>query len=118
MAKASVRGPAAGSRTKSGKGHAKAVLRDTASGRPAVGKARFEAVLQAAERSGLLKEKSGRIGGRVSPALVAQAKRQTGIETDTDLIEFALATIALEDNFAEAFAESRGAVDPDLKLGF
>ncbi len=83
-----------------------------------VSKARFEAVMQAAEQSGLLSEKSGRIGGRVSPALVKQAKRQTGIETDTDLIEFALATVALEDNFAEAFKKSRGKVDPELKLGF
>jgi hypothetical protein len=74
--------------------------------------------MQAAEQSGLLREKSGRIGGRVSPALVRQAKRQTGIETDTDLIEFALATVALEDNFADVFKESRGKVDPDLKLGF
>jgi hypothetical protein len=84
----------------------------------AIDKTRFDAVMQAAERSGLLAEKSGRIGGRVSPALVAQAKRRTGIETDTDLIEFALASIALEDDFAEAFKKSRGKVDPDLKLGF
>ncbi len=84
----------------------------------AVNQARFNAVMQAAERSGLLAEKSGRIGGRVSPALVAQAKRRTGIEADTDLIEFALASIALEDDFAEAFKKSRGKVDPDLKLGF
>jgi hypothetical protein len=82
-----------------------------------VSKARFEAVMLAAEQSGLLSEKGSRIGGRVSPALVRQAKRQTGIETDTDLIEFALATVALEDNFAEAFKESRGKVDPTLKLG-
>jgi hypothetical protein len=34
------------------------------------------------------------------------------------LIEFALATVALEDNFSEAFKESRGKVDPELKLGF
>jgi hypothetical protein len=83
-----------------------------------VSKVRFEAIMQAAERSGLLREKSGRIGGRVSPALVRQAKRQTGIETDTDLIEFALATVALEDNFAETFKESRGKIDPELQLGF
>ena len=74
--------------------------------------------MRAAEQSGLLTEKSGRIGGRVSPALIKRAKRQTGIETDTDLIEFALATVALEDNFAKAFKESRGKVDLDLKLGF
>lgn len=87
-------------------------------GRFVVSKERFEAVMRAAEQSGLLSKKSGRIGGRVSPALVRQAKRQTGIETDTDLIEYALATIALEDNFAEAFKDSRGKVDPELKLGF
>jgi hypothetical protein len=83
-----------------------------------VGNGRVAAVMQAAAQSGLLSGKSGRIGGRVSPALVRQAKRQTGIETDTDLIEFALATIALEDNFAASFKESRGTVDPELKLGF
>ena len=80
--------------------------------------ARFEAVMLAAAQSGLLGGKSGRIGGRVSPALVEQAKRQTGIETDTDLIEFALATIALDDHFAEIFKDSRGTIDPELKLGF
>ena len=68
--------------------------------------------------AGLLQGKGGRIGGRVSPSLVRQAKQQTGIETDTDLIEFALATVALEDNFAQAFKASRGKVDPELKLGF
>jgi len=94
------------------------VQRDAETGQLLVSKARFEAVMQAAEESGLLSEKSGRIGGRVSPALVKQAKRQTGIETDTDLIEFALATVALDDSFAQAFKESRGKVDPEVALGF
>ena len=96
----------------------KTVHREPTTGRSVVSKTRFEAVMRAAEKSGLLNEKGGRIGGRVSPALVRQAKRQTGIETDTDLIEFALATVALEDNFADVFKESRGKVDPKLKLGF
>lgn len=74
--------------------------------------------MMAAERSGLLKRKSSRIAGRVSPALLEQAKKRTGIETDTDLIEFALASVALEDDFAEAFKGSRGKVDAELKLGF
>lgn len=94
------------------------IARETTTGRFVVSKQRFEAVMRAAEQSGLLSKKSGRIGGRVSPALVRQAKRQTGIEADTDLIEFALATIALEDNFAETFKDSRGKVDRELKLGF
>jgi hypothetical protein len=78
----------------------------------------FQSVMDAAERAGLLKDKSSRIAGRVSRALIEQAKRRTGIESDTDLIEFALANIALEDNFAEVFKASHGKVDPDLKLGF
>jgi hypothetical protein len=74
--------------------------------------------MDAAKRSGLLKEKTARISGRVSPALIAQAKRRTGIESDTELIEFALASIALEDPFPEAFRAARGKIDPDLKLGY
>jgi hypothetical protein len=108
----------AGGPLKGGAGGTRTVERDRKTGQLPVSRARFEAVMQAAEQSGLLSEKSGRIGVRVSPALVKQAKRQTGIETDTDLIEFALATIALEDNFADAFKASRGKVDPKLKLGF
>ena len=124
MAKASARKPTRGAKQSTGAsleggaGLTKVIQRETKAGRVAISRARFEAVMQAAERSGLLTEKSGRIGGRVSPALVEQAKRQTGIETDTDLIEFALATVALEDNFAAAFKGSRGKVDPKLKLGF
>jgi hypothetical protein len=104
--------------SKAGVRPAKISRRTAGAGRVVVSKARFEAVLRAAERSGLLGEKTGRIAGRVSPALVAQAKLQTGIETDTDLIEFALATIALEDDFAQVFKASRGTVDPELELGF
>lgn len=125
MAKASASKPAprgarlsAGGLSKASAEQRKIVQRKNKTGQFAISKARFEAIMLAAEQSGLLNEKSGRIGGRVSQALVTQAKRQTGIETDTELIEFALATIALEDNFAEAFKESRGKVDPDLKLGF
>ena len=94
------------------------IKRDAGAGLVAVRATQVEAVMAAAQRSGLLQEKSGRIGGRVSPALVEQAKARTGIETDTDLIAFALANIALEDKFAEIFKAVRGKVDPDLKLGF
>lgn len=83
-----------------------------------ISRARFESVMAAAERSGLLRDKSSRIGVRVSPKLVAEAKRLTGIEADTELIEFALASIALEDDFLRVFDEIEGTVDPDLKLGY
>ncbi len=84
----------------------------------AISKARFKAVMGAAEHSGLLGEKSKRIGGRISPALIEQAKKHTGIETNTNLIAFALANVALDDNFGSTFRKTRRTVDPDLKLGF
>ncbi len=80
-------------------------------------KERVDAVMKAAELSGLLGEKSKRIGGRISPALIQQAKEHTGIESDTDLIEFALAAVALDDDFGSVFRKTRGTVDPELKLG-
>ncbi len=110
--------PSTGRPLEGGSGATRAAQREATTDQLVVSKARFEAVMRAAEQSGLLGEKSGRIGGRVSPALVEQAKRQTGIETDTDLIAFALASLALEDDFAETFKKSRGGVDPELKLGF
>jgi len=72
----------------------------------------------AAERLGLLEEKRARITGAVNPELVRQAKLRTGITTDTDLIEFALASIALDDNFAEMFRKMMGSVSPEQKLGY
>jgi hypothetical protein len=124
MAKVASKLPASGAKSSTAglpnesAGGTKVVQRKAGGGQLVISRARFEAVMEAAKKSGLLSEKSGRIGGRVSQTLVTQAKRQTGIKTDTDLIEFALATVALEDNFAEAFKESRGKVDPGLKLGF
>jgi hypothetical protein len=112
------RGKQATSTTKGRLGQTEVLHREPKTGQFVVSKARFVAVMQAAEKSGLLNGKGDRIGGRVSAELVRQAKRQTGIESDTDLIEFALATIALEDTFADVFKESRGTVDPKLKLGF
>ncbi|HEY1214673.1 MAG TPA: hypothetical protein VGE93_13670 [Bryobacteraceae bacterium] len=79
---------------------------------------RVAAVISAAELSGLLRKKTSRIGGRVSPKLVSKAKALTGIKADTELIEFALANVALEDKFAEVFRAVRGSVDPELDLGF
>jgi hypothetical protein len=87
-------------------------------GQSRAGEGRFETVMKAAKRSGLLEEKSSRIAGRVSPTLVKQAKKRTGIAADTDLIAFALANVALEDDFPDAFKDARGKVDAGLKLGF
>ena len=77
-----------------------------------------EAVMHAAADEGLITAKNGRIAGRVSSELIAKARARTGLTSDTDLLEFALATIAIEDNFAEAFHAVRGTIDPDIDFGF
>lgn len=73
---------------------------------------RVEAVMQAAQRSGLLKNKNSRMAARISTTLLAQARQRTGMAADTDLIAFALANAALEDDFAEIFKAVRAKVDP------
>lgn len=75
-----------------------------------------EAVLRGAAGEGLTLAKDGRIAGRVSRELIARAKARTGLQSDTDLVEYALATVALDDDFAEVFREVKGSVDPDLDL--
>lgn len=91
---------------------------DAAPGGVPSDRTRFEAVIAAAERCGLLRERRSRIAGRVSPRLIEQAKRQTGIESDSDLITFALSSVALEDDFVEWFRKAGGTVATDLKLGY
>jgi hypothetical protein len=81
-------------------------------------KSRFDAVMGAAERSGLLAGKSARISGRISPTLVEEAKKRTGIAGDTELIEFALASVALDDSFGKTFRKTQATIDPKLKLGY
>ncbi|MEE2953318.1 MAG: hypothetical protein VYD57_19005 [Pseudomonadota bacterium] len=76
-----------------------------------------EAVLTAAAENGLTLAKDGRIAGRMSRELIDKAKTATGITSDTELLEFALATIALEAKFPDAFHEVRGRVDPEIDFG-
>lgn len=68
--------------------------------------------------SGLFEGKEGRIGGRLSQSLIDRAEALTGVTTDTELIEFALGNIALDDGFAEHFRQVRGKVDDDIDLDF
>lgn len=80
---------------------------------------KFKELLVMAEREGLLD--GGRtqvVRGRMPEALVAQAKKRTGIKSDTDLIEVALANIAMGDEYAEWLLSQRGTIDPEVDLEF
>jgi hypothetical protein len=72
-----------------------------------------------AEREGLLRgERTKVLRGRMPEALVSEAKKRTGIESDTDLIEVALANIAVADDYAEWLLSRRGSVDSRITLEF
>jgi hypothetical protein len=113
-------GPSASSKARSGLSDSRTRSSDKGSaGKRAITQSeQIKTVLKAAGQSGLLGEKTSRISGRINPTLIKQAKKRTGIKTDTDLIEFALANVALEDNFAVNFKRIRGSVDQDLDLEF
>jgi hypothetical protein len=72
-----------------------------------------------AEREGLLGgERTQVVRGRMPRALVARAKNRTGIASDTDLIEVALAHIAVADDYADWLLSQRGTVPPGVDLEF
>ena len=51
-------------------------------------------------------------------ALVNKAKARTGIKSDTDLLEVALANLAVADDFPEWLLSQKATVDKDLDLEF
>ena len=80
---------------------------------------RLRDVMLIAQEEGLLRgERTQVVRGRMPEALVARAKRRTGIDSDTDLIEVALANIAVADDYADWLLSRRGAVDPEAGLEF
>lgn len=74
-------------------------------------------ILQAAEVAGYLKgEKSERVGGRVSPRLLSAAKAKSGIKSQTELLEYALSKVALEDDYGQKLLARKGRVPDDVEL--
>lgn len=79
---------------------------------------RRRSVIDTARQLGLLGGENSRIGGRVRRDLVAAAKEKSGIRSDTELLEYALAKVALEDDFGSKLVRRKGRVSKDLDLEF
>jgi len=60
--------------------------------------------------------KGARVTGRINARLLELARARAGAMSDSQLLEFALANIVIEDGFADAFMAARGKVDPGLDL--
>lgn len=80
---------------------------------------RLRDAISIAEQQGLLR--GGRtlvVRGRMPSLLVEQAKRKSGIQSDSKLIEAALANIVAADDYADWLLAERGTVSKDLDLEF
>jgi hypothetical protein len=76
-------------------------------------------VLAIASEIGLLKgTRTKVVRGRMPEALVEKAKARTGIRSDTDLLEVALANLAVADDFPEWLLSRKGTVNKELDLEF
>jgi hypothetical protein len=80
---------------------------------------RVDLVMSEARSAGLIGgPKDTVIRGRVSKSLVRAAKKRAGVTSDTELLEIALSSFALDDDFGEKFLKRAGSIDPDLPLEF
>src|SRR6202167_5663012 len=100
---------------------AKVLQSDRGSNRlkPAVRRSRLDDALSIAEQQGLLS--GGRtltVRGRMPSLLVEQAKKKTGIQSDSKLIEAALANLVVADEYGDWLLAQRGTVSKDLDLEF
>jgi hypothetical protein len=75
--------------------------------------------LSIAQQQGLLSGgKTRTLRGRMPSQLVEQAKKKTGIQSDSKLIEAALANIVVADDYADWLLNQSGTVSKDLDLEF
>src|ERR1035437_10943770 len=80
---------------------------------------RFQEVLTIAREKGLLKgARTELVRGRMPKALVAQAKARSGVESDTKLIELALANLAVADEYPTWLLPQQRSISKDLDLEF
>ena len=80
---------------------------------------RLREALAIAQQTGLLRGAKTRIvRGRMPEALVRRAKARSGARSDTELIEMALANLAVADQYPDWLLLQRGTVDKEIDLEF
>jgi chorismate-pyruvate lyase len=70
-----------------------------------------------ARSRGLLDVKTRPLGGRLHEGLLEEAKRVSGIESTTELLTYALARVAIEDDFGPRLVARKGRVARGLLSG-
>jgi hypothetical protein len=77
---------------------------------------RREAVVSAAKDAGLMSGVNIQLGARAPEQLVRSAKEKSGLSSTTELLEYALAKVALEDDYGPKLLARKGRVAKDLEL--
>lgn len=75
-------------------------------------------LLQEARQAGLLDDKTEHVSFRAPKALIAAAKKETGLQSTTELGLVALAALARPDPVAQALRRSRGTLGPNHTLEY
>lgn len=78
--------------------------------------ARRRSVVEAAKAEGLLAGDNSALGARIPRRLITRAKERSGITSTTDLVEYALAKVALEDDFGAKLVARKGTIPADIEL--
>lgn len=65
-------------------------------------------ILATAREEGLLGPRDRAIGGRVPTSLVEAAKARSGIQSDSELLVYALSKVAVEDDFGRKLVARKG----------
>ena len=77
-----------------------------------------ESILQEARQAGLLVDKTDHVSFRAPRALIEAAKKETGLQSTTELGLVALAILARPDPVAQVLRRSRGALGPSHTLEY
>ncbi len=83
-----------------------------------IAQTRLASVTAMAEAAGLLAGDRGAIGARVHTALIEAAKSRSGLRGTTAVIEYALAKVALEDDYGAKLLALKGTIQDDIDLEF
>jgi hypothetical protein len=94
-------------------------IRPTALRKTVVRASRFHDTLTIAQQTGLFRgTKTEVVRGRVPKDWFRKAKSASGARSDTELIEMALANLAVADKYPEWLLSQRGTVSKELDLEF
>jgi hypothetical protein len=73
-------------------------------------------VYQAAAAGYLQGHKSERVGGRLPKRLISAAMKKSGIQSQSELLEYALSKVALEDDYGKKLLSLKGSIPDDVEL--